>query len=532
MKIMKWLRKGIFLLSLASFMTVLPGCGDTVDTAGEKPEGRAKEAVIPVEKGVSSEEEDIPVEEEDLPAKDSRYTWQEMTITLPKDWEERCLVIENEQGFSIYQKASYEKDNTMGYVCGFFRTREPEESGSGGTLIAYREDGMLYYLIQPFDVSCDTEDEKIAGEYARMCQQVPQIKTSLQIADSGVHYHAEEYMLPTSSILPLEQGMLEFMSDNDLWIAKNEIYARHGRQFDNEYLQRYFNRCSWYEGSVPAKEFQDSSLNQTEKDNLHLLVLAKQEYDRKHPYPKKYQAKDTVEEDIEGSGTPDKICYEVIEQESGEYQCRITVNGEIFNANEIQYEDSEEIMTNPVMDCFYITDILEGDGALEIAVLDEGMSEDPVTYFFQYYDGILSYIGNVFGFPFAEQNGGLNGFDGTGGITGRQRMDLIETAYPEGFWWYHGSRIICQDLDWYELPPDLGHTLYENLTVHTLREESSTVSVIPAGEQVFFLGSDMQQWILVKGKDGTRGYISVQDGMIVEMNKLASQVFSDLNFSD
>lgn len=506
---MRRLNKRVFLLSLMSFLAVLPGCIDTADTAGKKP-----------------------VEEEVLSAKDSRYTWQDMTIILPAEWEERCVVIENEQGFSIYQKASYEKDNTLGYVCGFYRTKEQQEPGDGGTLTAFTEDGMLYYLIEPFDVSCDTEDEEIAGEYVSMCQQVQKVKNSLQIAGSGIHYHAEECVLPTSSILPLRQEMLEYLSDNDLWIAKNEIYARHGRQFDNEYLQQYFDRCSWYEGSVPAKEFQESVLNQTERDNLQRLVLAGQEYGLKHPYPKKYPANETVEEDISGSGTMDKICYQVTEQESGEYQCRIMVNGEVFLANEIFYEDYEEIMTNPVIDCFYITDIQEGDGALEIAVLDEGMSEDTVTYFFQYYDGMISYIGKVFGFPFPEMNGGWNGFSGAGGITGCQRMDLIETAYLEGFWWYHGSRIVCQDLGWYEFLPTSGHTLYEDLTVHTEREESSALSVIPAQEQVFFLASDMEEWILVRGKDGNEGYISVKDGMIKEMNKPAGQVFSDLNFSD
>lgn len=531
-KMQELIGKRIFSVSLAAFLTVLAGCGGASDTAGEKTKDSVIEEPSPVqEEDASAKGETAPAQGEVMSEKDGRYTWQEITITLPEEWEGRYVIIENEQGFSICQKASYEKDDNMGYICGFFRTKEPEESGMGETLIAYGEDGMLYYLNQPTDVPCDTEDQELLGEYIRMCQLVPQVKASLQIGDSGIHYYAEEYVFPTSSILPLKKETLEFMSDNDLWIARNEIYARHGRQFDNEYLQRYFERCSWYEGSIPAKEFQESVLNQTEKDNLQLLVSAEQEYHAKHPYPKKYQAEETAEEDLSDSGTKDKISYQVVEEDSGGYQCRITVNGETYIANDIVYSDSEEVMTNPVMDCFYITDVLEGDGSLEIAVLDEGMSEDPVTYFFQY-NGELFYIGRVLGFPFAEMNGGCNGFDGAGGITGRQRMDLIETAWLEGFWWYRGSRIVYQDLGWYEFLPDLGHTLYEDLTVHTLMEESSAVTVIPAQEKVYFLGSDMEQWILVKGKDGTEGYMMVQDGMITEMNKPAGEVFSDLIFSD
>lgn len=542
-------KKMVLLMAIGIMM--LAGCS-VADTTSEKTDGNAEETAKiseteskietetvsnSTQKGAAFEDINVkskenPVEEYGVKEPEERqYIWQELMITLPEDWIGRCIMVENECGFSIYQKASYEKDNTLGYICGFFHTQEPVEYDYGRTIIAYTEDGMLYYLVQPTDVPCDMEDEKITGEYIRMCQQVQQIKASLQISVAGVHGNADEYMLSTSSIFMLDQAMLADMSNNNLWIARNEIYARHNKQFTNAYLQQYFNQCTWYEGKIPANEFQESVLSQIEKDNIQILVAAEEEYNRQHPYPKMYQASETAIEDLNGDGTVDEISYQVTEQENGKILCMIIVNSETYIANELSHSESEKEMTNPTVSSFYITDILENDGVLEIAVLDEGESEDPVTYFFQY-DGTLSCIGWVSGFPFADINGGLNGFDGYGGITGCSRIDLIETSYLQNRWWYDGSRLINLDMGWYDFLPSFGHVLYEDLPVYCERDETSVTTVIPAQDEVFFLGTDREQWILVKGKDGSRGYMLVENGNIVELNKPAKEVFSDLQFSD
>lgn len=455
------------------------------------------------------------------------YTWQEISITLPEGWEDRCVIEENENGFSIFQKASRQERADSGFICGYYRTGELTASeGCGEYLTAYTDDGMLYYLIQPMDVDCAVTEGEIVNEYIGMCGQTAELNYSLQIAASGVHYDAEEYIFPLSSIYLLDNNVVEYYSGNELWIAKNEIYARHGRRFTNEYLQQYFNRCSWYEGTVPAEQFEDSVLSQIEKDNISLLAAAKEEYDRQHPYPKEYAVSETAIEDLTGDGTPNQIRYQVLEQGNGEYQCSITIDGVTY-MNELAY------MSYPVTDVFYITDIVEDDNLLEIAVMEYGPSDDPMTMFYRY-DGTLTFIGEVSGFPFANQNGGMNGFNGFGGITGRVRMDLIETVYLEGYWWYDRQTdwITYLETGWGTYLPTRGHTLYEDLPVHYGMDATSGTTIIPAQEEVFFLGSDQYEWILVRGKDGSRGYMRVAEGEIVELNKPAAQVFSDLYYFD
>ena len=44
-------------------------------------------------------------------------------------------------------------------------------------------------------------------------------------------------------------------SDDELSIAMNEIWARHGRRFKNNWLQGYFNSKSWYSGTISPDDF-------------------------------------------------------------------------------------------------------------------------------------------------------------------------------------------------------------------------------------------------------------------------------------
>lgn len=54
------------------------------------------------------------------------------------------------------------------------------------------------------------------------------------------------YVLPESSIRVVTKSDLIGLTPEQLMIARNEIYARHGRQFKTEWLQAHFNACPWY----------------------------------------------------------------------------------------------------------------------------------------------------------------------------------------------------------------------------------------------------------------------------------------------
>jgi hypothetical protein len=64
----------------------------------------------------------------------------------------------------------------------------------------------------------------------------------------------------------------------ELTLMRNEIYARHGRQFKEQKLQRYFGSQSWYQPRYAPGEFPDSVLSQIELKNAIMI----REYQRIH----------------------------------------------------------------------------------------------------------------------------------------------------------------------------------------------------------------------------------------------------------
>ena len=55
-------------------------------------------------------------------------------------------------------------------------------------------------------------------------------------------------------------------------LAKNEIYARYGRMFNNQDLQEYFDGLDWYIPTTSPDDFDDSVFSKVEKYNVRLLA--------------------------------------------------------------------------------------------------------------------------------------------------------------------------------------------------------------------------------------------------------------------
>lgn len=86
----------------------------------------------------------------------------------------------------------------------------------------------------------------------------------------------QQYILPNSASQYLSESDLEGLDAMTLRLARNEIYARHGRKFDDPNLQSYFDSCSWYIGTISPNDFQESILNKYEIANRDLIVAYEQ----------------------------------------------------------------------------------------------------------------------------------------------------------------------------------------------------------------------------------------------------------------
>lgn len=83
---------------------------------------------------------------------------------------------------------------------------------------------------------------------------------------------AQEYALPGSNSRYLAKEELAGFTADECRIARNEIYARHGRIFDDEGLQAYFSQFDWYNPQIRPEDFSDTLLNEYEAANLALIL--------------------------------------------------------------------------------------------------------------------------------------------------------------------------------------------------------------------------------------------------------------------
>ena len=86
-----------------------------------------------------------------------------------------------------------------------------------------------------------------------------------------------EYILPDSDKRLIGREDLMNLSPEQCKMARNEIYARHGRKFKDAALQSYFDSCPWYSGRIEPDSFSDSYLSEVEKKNRDAIVAFEQE---------------------------------------------------------------------------------------------------------------------------------------------------------------------------------------------------------------------------------------------------------------
>jgi hypothetical protein len=67
----------------------------------------------------------------------------------------------------------------------------------------------------------------------------------------------------------ISESMLQGLSLHELRLLRNEVYARHGRQFRAEWLQQYFFGQPWY---TPDENFKDEELSGSDKLNVETIV--------------------------------------------------------------------------------------------------------------------------------------------------------------------------------------------------------------------------------------------------------------------
>ena len=130
--------------------------------------------------------------------------------------------------------------------------------------------------VQEITASAKVEEEiAYASPYVPPKKQTPPEQT--QNAQNNNQQAAQTanktggYVIADSSSRLLGENDLAGLSSNQLRIARNEIYARHGRLFNDASLQAYFNGKDWYNGTISPDNFSSGMLSETERANLEFI---------------------------------------------------------------------------------------------------------------------------------------------------------------------------------------------------------------------------------------------------------------------
>ena len=94
-------------------------------------------------------------------------------------------------------------------------------------------------------------------------------------SNAGTATNASEYIFPYANERLIARGEYESLDAASLRLAINEIYARHGRQYDTPDLNEYFSSKSWYRPQYSKSEFdkiENQVLNSYERENIKILT--------------------------------------------------------------------------------------------------------------------------------------------------------------------------------------------------------------------------------------------------------------------
>ena len=172
-------------------------------------------------------------------------------------------------GFTVeISDYEYSYDYPEGYIIS--QTPEGDTSASTGTVVKL--------VISSGQIQRETETPATQAQQSSNSQNSSSGNSNSQSSNAQSSSNTNTnnnggFIFPNSDSSYLSNAQVSALSDNDLQLAINEIYARRGRIFKDASLNAYFNSQSWYEGKYTAEEFEKNvKFNTYEQKNLQLLI--------------------------------------------------------------------------------------------------------------------------------------------------------------------------------------------------------------------------------------------------------------------
>lgn len=188
---------------------------------------------------------------------------------LPAYWRDLCEVKSDDESIAFHQKKSSEYG---GYLFGITVVENQDLEQLNAYDVIEKDGNMTYVMELPTDVSYDTSDAYAQMEYERLFEDREYVFDTFEGLKESSALTQGDYIIADSSTRTLTTADLTSLTQEELLYARNEIYARHGRRFQDETIQKYFDSKSWYQGTIAPENFQDNMLNDVERANAQTIL--------------------------------------------------------------------------------------------------------------------------------------------------------------------------------------------------------------------------------------------------------------------
>ncbi len=240
----------------------------------------------------------------------------------------------------------------------------------------------------------------------------------------------------------------------------------------------------------------------------------------------------TITANLDGNEDMDAIFFDcTLEETTGELSCTFTINGTDYSS----YLLSDDCRLSDGASGFdmeyYVIDLDTSDEYAEIAILDHGMSDDYVTYFFRYDRGNLSYLGYICDL-LSHSSCKING-DGT--LMADLPINLLETANTSVLYQLKDNSLEMIPQSWYYInmenfPEEYKyHEILADVTVYKEKSRNTdAITLTPKDGPVSFPATDNEHWFMLKTSDNQLYYLYLEDFCKLESGQYATDVFKNL----
>jgi len=425
-------------------------------------------------------------------------------------------------------------DNTPGNITETFEgdistTNSSRETSSSTQVKTYSENNPE---TGPSDKVASSEKSQYKAE---SFQDIPRIPETTKPYAYFINTVDNEEIIPNIATRQILWGYaLEAMSASQLWLLRNEIYARHGYVFQSKVLNDYFSCKSWYKPDPSIKEI---TLSETEQANINLL----KNYEDRKPFA--LNGGNIISWDIDGDGEKDLIQFDA----HGYDEYTLHVNHQSIAA-----------VGENLMGYCSVIDLDTSDSQCEILIRSLGPSSDDSFQMYRYQDGRIQAIGQVDGF--------LTDVPGNGYCSIRIRASVLQTWFLLDLYRLNGEGMLSDvEQDVYpvlaeikvingtaileETPCDFSNqnedvfysyaynvtTMLKDLPVVNEPLDSQPTGILKHGERIVFLGSDNRKWVKIQGESGVIGWFQLNhfnDIVLDGKDYPADEFFSNLCYAD